>query len=117
MPRFRKRPVVIEATRVQKKTRIWTREGHVNAYPGDWLIIGVEGEMYPCSNSIFEKTHKPVGDGIQTPLDYALRLLLLELFSYDEEHELYQPRFSEEGLIYEKMEEIICGIEEYLAES
>lgn len=27
---------------------------------GDWLIRGVEGELYPCSPSVFAKTYKPL---------------------------------------------------------
>ena len=26
--------------------------------PGDWMIQGVEGELYPCKPSIFEKTYE-----------------------------------------------------------
>jgi hypothetical protein len=25
---------------------------------GDWLIRGIEGEYYPCTNSVFEKTYE-----------------------------------------------------------
>lgn len=31
------------------------------AYPGDWIIKGVEGELYPCSPSIFEATYDAAG--------------------------------------------------------
>lgn len=27
--------------------------------PGDWVIQGVEGEMYPCVDSVFQKTYRP----------------------------------------------------------
>jgi hypothetical protein len=37
--------------------RIETLEGDVNCEVGDWIAKGVENEMYPIRNSIFEKTH------------------------------------------------------------
>ena len=65
MAKFRKRPVVIEATRVGAKVEIQTREGTLFAYPGDWLIRGIEGEIYPCGDSIFRQTYEPVDDEAQ----------------------------------------------------
>lgn len=47
-----------------KKTYIgWeikTLEGTMLALPGDWVIKGVAGEIYPCKPGIFEKTYDPV---------------------------------------------------------
>ena len=37
-----------------------TLEGKSAANVGDWIIQGVEGEIYPCKPSIFEKTYEPV---------------------------------------------------------
>ena len=34
--------------------------GHV-ACPGDWIITGVKGEVYPCKPDIFEATYEPLG--------------------------------------------------------
>lgn len=71
--KFRKKPVVIEATQ-------WFKNGdhpHVKEYngnfgwvdtlegghivtPGDWIITGVKGEHYPCKPDIFELTYEPV---------------------------------------------------------
>ena len=28
--------------------------------PGDWIITGVQGEMYPCKDEIFRLTYEPV---------------------------------------------------------
>lgn len=39
---------------------IRTKEGWMRASPGDYIIRGVEGELYPCKPSIFEKTYEPV---------------------------------------------------------
>lgn len=35
--------------------------GTVYAAPGDWVIRGVEGEIYPCQPSVFEATYSPEG--------------------------------------------------------
>jgi hypothetical protein len=37
-----------------------TLEGGHIVCPGDWVITGVKGEMYPCKNDIFEMTYEPV---------------------------------------------------------
>lgn len=42
------------------KIYIYTLEGTMEAYQGDWIIKGVEGEFYPCKNSIFEQTYERV---------------------------------------------------------
>lgn len=39
---------------------IKTLEGVMKAYPGDWIIKGVQGECYPCKPDIFEATYEPV---------------------------------------------------------
>lgn len=36
------------------------REGTMLAEPGDWIIRGVKGELYPCKADIFEATYEPV---------------------------------------------------------
>lgn len=59
--KFVKRPIEITAVRLTEKTEIETREGTLYGYPGDWLITGVEGEIYPCDHEIFKKTYMPVG--------------------------------------------------------
>lgn len=62
MPKFRKKPVVIEATRLKSEVRIATREGELTGKPGDWLITGVQGEVYPCGDSIFRQTYEPADE-------------------------------------------------------
>lgn len=79
--KFRKKPVVIEAVQWNGKNiadidkqnpsrqysygtdgnlEIYTLEGTMIAKPGDWIIWGVKGEMYPCKPNIFEATYEPV---------------------------------------------------------
>lgn len=36
-----------------------TLEGDHTADLGDWIIKGVEGELYPCKPGIFAKTYEP----------------------------------------------------------
>lgn len=38
---------------------IVTLEGVMVARPGDMLICGVRGEMYPCKGDIFDQTYEP----------------------------------------------------------
>jgi len=59
MQKFRKRPVVIEATQTTTRVEIETLEGTMVAEPGDWIITGVKGERYPCKPDIFEMTYEP----------------------------------------------------------
>lgn len=86
---FRKKPVVVEAIPVaealQAASRSWfdlpswlieayehgnvifgqdrveiaTLEGRMTAGMGDWIIQGVQGELYPCKPDIFEATYEP----------------------------------------------------------
>lgn len=84
MPKFRKKPVVIEAHQLPLEDEdaseelkdflaegdvqsdygggvaIHTREGTMRGDPGDWIIKGVQGEYYPCKPDIFEATYEKV---------------------------------------------------------
>jgi len=60
----RKKPVVVEFREVETP-REWipTREGNLYAYyPEDFIIRGVEGEMYPIKKKIFYKTYDVIED-------------------------------------------------------
>jgi hypothetical protein len=37
-----------------------TYEGGHNVCPGDYIITGIEGEHYPCKDTIFRKTYERV---------------------------------------------------------
>jgi len=82
MPRFRKKPVEVEAvqwtgsninelwdvfsvlnvTATTEKNPDWliiaTLEGDMRADVGDWIIQGVKGELYPCKPDIFDATYE-----------------------------------------------------------
>lgn len=36
-----------------------TLEGDHEAKAGDWIIVGVQGELYPCKPDIFAATYEP----------------------------------------------------------
>jgi hypothetical protein len=95
MPRFRKKPVVIEAVQFDGENSseifawllsdlssphirkvdesgvlvIRTLEGDMTAQKGDWIIQGVQGEFYPCKPDIFSATYESVSEpaGSLTP--------------------------------------------------
>jgi len=39
-----------------------TWEGQMKALPGDWIILGVRGEQYPCKDDVFMETYEEVED-------------------------------------------------------
>jgi hypothetical protein len=85
--KYRKKPVVIEAVQFLGSGRsctivteflggphdsghrwksntyeggwIVTLEGDMEFGPGDWIIRGVQGELYPCKPDIFAATYEP----------------------------------------------------------
>lgn len=42
---------------------IMTLEGVMTAKAGDYIILGVNGEIYPCKADIFQKTYEVIEDG------------------------------------------------------
>ena len=64
MPKFRKKPVVIEAVQQSEFGKVYDKS-HDTWIPyevGDWVITGVKGETYPCKNVVFVATYDPVED-------------------------------------------------------
>lgn len=41
---------------------IWSLEGAVEANDGDYLILGIIGEVYPCRGDIFEETYEIINN-------------------------------------------------------
>jgi len=58
--KYRKKPVVIEAKQMKRNFVVQTIEGTMKGQAGDYLIIGVRGERYPCAKEIFEETYEAV---------------------------------------------------------
>ena len=104
MASFRKRPIVIEAAQwlgfdqgphdlgveVNPILKgglgyIDTLEGGHVVTPGDWIIIGIKGERYPCKPDIFEATYERVVSlqeslGIATSSHTESIILITEAF-------------------------------------
>jgi hypothetical protein len=80
MAKYRKKPIVIEAFRWEGEEcpdlkridvgrdelgcprynlEIPTLEGTLYASEGDWIIQGIQGEIYPCRDDIFRATYEP----------------------------------------------------------
>ena len=57
---YQKMPVIVGAFQTDEEMEIETLEGTMKADVGDYIIKGVEGEIYPCKPDIFEKTYKKV---------------------------------------------------------
>jgi hypothetical protein len=79
--KYKKKPLVIDAFRFRKDPYpdwftekigdqsiitygnfliIRTLEGEMMAERGDYIVRGIEGEVYPCKPRIFEATYDPV---------------------------------------------------------
>jgi len=57
----RKRPITIQAYQItQDDFLVHSNEGIVKGKKGDWLMVGVNGEIYICSNEVFTKTYQLV---------------------------------------------------------
>lgn len=52
-----KKPIKIKCIQMNEPFEVVTIEGTMKGQSGDWLMIGVNGEMYPCANEIFKKTY------------------------------------------------------------
>lgn len=53
-----KKPIVIKCVQIDEPFKVETMEGEMQGKKGDWLMVGVHGEMYPCDKEIFEKTYE-----------------------------------------------------------
>lgn len=60
--KYRKKPVIIEAYQTDTEFDIQTLEGIMHANVGDYIITGIQGEIYPCKADIFEQTYELVED-------------------------------------------------------
>ena len=101
MPRFRKKPVEIEAEQWFPGKEISgvkidhhcidadgnllafieTPEGRMTVGPGDWVITGVKGERYPCKPDIFEATYERVGERVgERPTVHAEETMVDEIW-------------------------------------
>lgn len=58
-----KRPIIIQAKQMNEEFRVNTLEGNYKqGKPGDYLMRGIDGELYICDKDIFEKTYDFITD-------------------------------------------------------
>jgi len=55
-----KKPIPIRCIQMQEPFRVETLEGTLEGKAGDYLMVGVRGELYPCEKEIFEVTYEIV---------------------------------------------------------
>ncbi|WP_244592992.1 PGDYG domain-containing protein [Pukyongia salina] len=53
-----KKPIPIQCAQIDDVFEVETMEGTLRGKKGDWLMVGVNGEVYPCDREIFEKTYQ-----------------------------------------------------------
>ena len=57
-----KRPIIVHAKKFEFEFRVNTLEGNYKqGKPGDYLMKGIDGELYICDGPIFERTYDFVG--------------------------------------------------------
>lgn len=59
---YRKRTLT-SAVQMHEPFSVETLEGTMQGKAGDWLMIGIKGEMYPCDADVFAETYE-IADGI-----------------------------------------------------
>ena len=52
-----KKPIPVRCIQIHESFEVETLEGVMKGQPGDWLMVGIHGEMYPIAKEIFEKTY------------------------------------------------------------
>lgn len=62
MPKFTRKPIIVHARRLTVKTTIDTLEGQMVGNVGDWVVIGVASEEYPCKHNVFMLSYEPADE-------------------------------------------------------
>lgn len=116
----RKKPVVVQAVKVNEFIMISTREGAMMADPGDYIIRGVKGEYYPCKPDIFELTYESASAGATAFISEGARRIIVERHRQvnDENYDAKHDRQHEDGelvyaaIAYAAAPERMYGLEE-----
>ena len=53
-----KKPIPVQCIQLNEPFTVETMEGPMQGKAGDFLIVGVRGEAYPCDKEIFEETYE-----------------------------------------------------------
>ena len=67
---YAKKPVVVQAYQTDVELEIETLEGTMKANKGDYIIKGIEGELYPCKSDIFAKTYEEPSETLDLDSDF-----------------------------------------------
>ena len=54
---YQKKPIIVQALIIVHPFEVETLEGTMRGNAGDYLIKGIDGELYPCKPNIFHKTY------------------------------------------------------------
>lgn len=60
MPKYRKKPMVVEAVKLTRTITIDTSNGTMRGLPGDYLITDKNGEQFTCDRDQFENEYELV---------------------------------------------------------
>jgi hypothetical protein len=52
-----KKPIAIKCIQIDEPFLVETLEGTMKGKKGDWLMVGISGELYACDQTIFSKTY------------------------------------------------------------
>jgi hypothetical protein len=52
-----KKPIPVRCIQINEPFKVETMEGLMSGKKGDWLMVGIHGEMYPIDNDIFIQTY------------------------------------------------------------
>jgi len=53
-----KKPITVQAVQMNKQFQVETLEGNYKTgKPGDYLMCGIDGELYICDKDIFERSY------------------------------------------------------------
>ena len=62
----KKKPLIVHAFKMTEDFSVITLEGTMLGKPGDYLMKGVNNELYVCQKDIFEKTYEVIKDELPT---------------------------------------------------
>lgn len=71
----KKKPIMVQCKQIEEEFRVNTLEGNYKqGKAGDYLIKGIDGELYICDREIFEKTYDIIHMGIDVASRKSMEL-------------------------------------------
>lgn len=55
-----RKTATMHAVRVDEPFQVRTLEGTMTGQPGDYLVVGIKGERYPCAADVLAASYEPV---------------------------------------------------------